>query len=579
MPSLREFFILPRSSSACLWAASGALLLLWGCSEPIPSEDHPDSIERISLVPITDALELPPSHVYGISLADFDDDGLADVTLATVEGLFVFHNEGDWSFRDVRQELGLVGAAAPDLHHSHSVIWVDVDDDGDLDLFVGRRLLPQDSGPGIDALLAPAMLRNDEGLLLDVTSAAGLDLDGSWEGAAFSDFTGDGLLDLVLLGGIDASGEITEEFGHMGSPGGMWRGLGNGNFEAIEPALACTGPEDSESWGVIALDVDGDGDQDLLQAHDFRHPTLCLAQGDGSFEERADLVPALGSPMGLGTGDLTGDGCLDIYATNFENPDNVLSFDTELGFSDHYLAMVADGNDPAPASSGYGLSIHDTDLDGDQDVLWVAAYDAPLTSSGPAPGRLAFARNGEGESGRRLVYANLGDDPVLAGSHNGFGLAHGDLDGDGDLDFAVGVDREPGNLFDDSLDLPSDLVDSSFLLRNDTPRDGRGWLSLTMQQDSPNRRAVGATVWVRANGRVTARVVTAGSSFLSSHAYPLHFGLGNSERPQWVQVRWPDGSEQIFTDVQAGAQTLVRSDEPCVPAGSCQDITIPCTVP
>ncbi len=188
MPSLRETFTHTRSSRPCLWAASAAVALLWGCSEPAPPEDHPDSIERISLVPVTDALELPPSHVYGISLADFDDDGLADVNLATIEGLFVFHNEGDWSFRDVRQELGLVGAAAPDLHHSHSVIWVDVDDDGDLDLFIGRRLLPQNSGPGIDALLAPALLRNDAGLLVDVTSAAGLDRDGSWEGAAFSDF-------------------------------------------------------------------------------------------------------------------------------------------------------------------------------------------------------------------------------------------------------------------------------------------------------------------------------------------------------------------------------------------------------
>jgi len=547
---------------------------LCGC-EPSPQEQAPDSTERLSLSPQFDALGLPPLDAYGISLVDFDDDGLSDISLVATEGLFLFHNEGDWVFRSVTAEFGLGNGDGANLLNAHSVIWVDIDDDGDLDLFVGRRVLPEDSGPGIDALKTPTLLRNDAGTLVDITESSGLDLSGAWEGAAFSDFTGDGVLDLILLGGVDASGQGSGSLGHEGSPGAMWRGTGDGNFELIAAADACTGPEDSESWGVLALDLDEDGDQDLLQANDFREATLCLGRAGNGFDNGDELVPLLGGPMGMGAGDLNGDGCVDIYITNFDNPDNVLSFDPDLGFTDHYLAMVADGGDPSPPYSGYGLSLNDMDLDGDQDVLWVAAYDTG--AGGSAPGTLALARAAESAAGRRLFYASLGDDPTFSGSHNGYGLAHGDLDGDGDLDFGVAVDRSPRDEFGSPLAPPADMVDRSFLLRNDTARDGRGWLSVTLQQEAPNRRAVGATVRVKAQGRVTARVVTAGSSFLSSHAYAQHFGLGLSERPDWVHVLWPGGSEQIFTDVDSGASTLVRSDESCVPAGSCGGIIIPCS--
>lgn len=356
----------------------------------------------------------------------------------------------------------------------------------------------------------------------------------------------------------------------------MWRGNGDGTFEAIIGDAACTGPEDSESWGLLALDLNEDGNQDLLQANDFREATLCLGRSEGGFDNGDALVPLLGGPMGMGAGDLNGDGCVDIYISNFDNPDNVLTYSPD-GLTDHYLAMIGNGEDPSPPVSGYGLSLSDMDLDGDQDVLWVAAYDSGI--NGWSPGRLAVARTGDSPSGRRLVYASAGNDPVLTGTHNGYGLAHGDLDGDGDLDFGVGVDRSPQDEFGDVLDVPDDMVENSFLLRNDTPRNGRGWISLVLQQPAPNRRAVGATVRVKVGQRVTARVVTAGSSFLSSHDYPLHFGLGHHERPDWVHVRWPDGSTQTFTDLSPGSNTLVRSEQGCVPSGTCDDITIPCTSP
>jgi hypothetical protein len=283
--------------------------------------------------------------------------------------------------------------------------------------------------------------------------------------------------------------------------------------------------------------------------------------------------------MGLAVGDLTGDGCVDIYATNFENPDNILSFDNDTGFSDHYLAMISNGLDPSPDTSGYGVSLSDVDLDGDQDVLWVSAFESGVASTGVSPGRLALARRSDSERGPRLVYASAGDDPLLEGSYHGYGLAHADLDNDGDLDFGIAVDAAPRDSQGQPVEFPDDFIGSSLLLRNDTEREGRGWIALELRQDPPNQRAIGAIVTVRAQGRTTARVRTAGSSFLSSHALPLHFGLGKDIAPELVHVRWPDGSEQIFTDLSGGLHRIHRSEEPCVPAGSCLGLSAPCEAP
>ena len=68
----------------------------------------------------------------------------------------------------------------------------------------------------------------------------------------------------------------------------------------------------------------------------------------------------------------------------------------------------------------------------------------------------------------------------------------------------------------------------------------------------------------------------AGSSYNSTHAYPLHFGLGSRSAPDWVFVRWPDGYEQLFTDVAGGSVTIERSAQACVPEGTCEGIAPKC---
>ena len=122
-------------------------------------------------------------------------------------------------------------------------------------------------------------------------------------------------------------------------------------------------------------------------------------------------------------------------------------------------------------------------------------------------------------------------------------VAIGDIDRDGDVDLLLSNIHGPSRLY-----------------RNDTPREGR-WLAIRAVDPRLRRDAIGARVVVSAGGREFHRTVSGGFGYLSSSPPVVHLGIGDAERADSIEVRWPDGMRERFPSGPVDRTlTLVRGE-------------------
>jgi hypothetical protein len=203
---------------------------------------------------------------------------------------------------------------------------------------------------------------------------------------------------------------------------------------------------------------------------------------------------------------------------------------------------------------GWGCAFADLDLDGDEDIIathghlvkdwilvlmrWVVQWKKP-----------EFAAFMEGDFNQPiLIYENMGDLQFeLISDKNAYplplvaarGLAMGDIDADGDLDFFI-VDKD----------------DHSVLLENRSRRRGEP-LKLYFRGTAANRQGIGAQVKLETTAGDQWRWIELGSSYLSSHEVMAHFGVPEGAEVLQATIAWPGGSEQIVTGLEPGASYLI----------------------
>jgi hypothetical protein len=271
-------------------------------------------------------------------VVDVDRDGFDDlyVTGAFAKSTF-FHNNGDGTFTDVTQELGL------DFDGVLSATFADLDNDGDPDLFLSRFNREE----------ATRYLVNEGGTYIDRTASLGFALPNYVIPIAVSDFNNDGLLDVYLARyanvymasmmianerGKAETGMYPDEFpfldekearlvlernrqdGHPlakshGPRNWLMVNRGDGRFERATEAGDVNG--NFNTLAVAWTDMDLDGDMDLYLVSESGPNELMRNNGDGTFSEVASGVSAeIGFGMGAGLGDYDNDGRTDVYMTN-----------------------------------------------------------------------------------------------------------------------------------------------------------------------------------------------------------------------------------------------------------------------
>ncbi|MCH2662616.1 CRTAC1 family protein, partial [bacterium] len=326
-----------------------------------------------------------------------------------------------------------------------------------------------------------------------------------------------------------------------GSSRRLYRFEGDGTFAEITAAAGLSLPG-GKSMGVAMTDFEGDGLIDLVVTNDTQPNFLLRNLGGGRFEERG-LAAGIGydetgrarAGMGVDIASGDNDGVLSIAIGNFSR--EALSLYRQAGAEVFVDAagkarLVQETLRPLT----FGLRFFDYDLDGRQDLVLANGHIEPEINS--VQKEIDYAQPPQlfwNAGGGQLLDASektggLFVEPLVAR-----GLAVGDIDGDGDLDLLLTTNGGP-----------------AYLLRNEGPTGYAVALDLTGK--APNLDAVGAVVKATVGGATQVQMVRTGSSYLSHSPLALTFGLGDAEGIDRLEIRWPDGAEEVLEDVAGGAR-------------------------
>ncbi len=466
-------------------------------------------------------------------------------------------------FTEVAASMGISGQTGL----GHSVAWCDIDNDGDLDAAFSNQ-----DGSGF------WLYRNDITTFVNITSSAGLGGLGASR-VLFGEVTGDSHSDLILdtgssqrLFGNDGDcsfTDLTSGSGLTGSPVcvadfnndgsadiltltgagcSVLLNSGSGVFTAL---AAGTG----DWWNAVCLDYDLDGDQDIYLGTYGNDPNALLRNDGSSF---TDVTAAAGVTFNTGTGGITAgdynnDGYIDLYLGNYSAPCcRLFSNNGDGTFTDVTAAAGVTGHDDT-RTSGFTDYNNDGWLD-----IFSSHHDFYSYSN------IMWKNNGDS------TFSNVGVSLGLSGEWIGdyFGTAWGDYNLDGDIDlFAVGH------------------IDKYMLFRNDQSTTlPANYVVLELEGTVSNHDAIGARVVADLGSISLTRCIRAGEGYHDFHSMPLEFGLYDAPSIQSLEINWPSGLVETYTDISANqyiyaieGDTLYTGIEGGSPRGAENGLSLSCS--
>jgi hypothetical protein len=533
-------------------------------AEGVPAQSSNAAIPQ--LVDITPSTKIQFDHLSspakkyivesmsgGVAMIDYDRDGWPDIYFTNAPGIdmalagrkargSLYHNNHDGTFTDVTDKAGVgnpcwaMGTAVGDY-----------DNDGWPDLLVtcfGGVTLYHN---------------NRDGTFSNVTRQAGLSIDSGWAtGASFADYDGDGWADLFVPHYVDLDLKDLPEFGSKptcqyhgisvqcgprglkGSPDSLYHNNGNGTFTEVSKAAGVSDPQRFFGLTSVWSDFNNDGRLDLFVANDGEPNYLYRNDGNGHFTDVAldagvavNLDGSEQANMGVALGDYEHKGLFSIAITHFSEEYAALYRNNGgLNFTDvSYPSGIARGTEPYV---GWGDAFFDLDNDGWPDLIMVNGHVYPQVDIKDIGTRFREPK---------LLYLNQHDGtfrdisklagPAIQIPQVSRGLAVGDLFNDGHLEIVV-----------------ENLEGEPMILRTEGGPHNH-WISFQLEAAKGSPLALNTRLRATAGDLVQQDEVRSGGSYLSQSDLRIHFGLGNHEKVDKLEIFWPSGKVETLTNLAA----------------------------
>jgi hypothetical protein len=520
----------------------------------------PPSISKITWVHDngrSEAHHLPETCGGGGLFFDYDNDGWMDIYLVNSgpSDFFtppaplknaLYHNNGDGTFTDITDKAGVacgqmgnfgMGAAAADF-----------DGDGWQDIYVtnyGRNVLFRNNG---------------DGTFIDIAEKAGVTAPNWSTCATWFDYDNDARLDLFVSSFVQysASGTISCGDNRLGRryycvprvfnprPSFLFHNDGNGKFSDVSKVSGIASAL-GKSFGAVASDINNDGLMDLFVANDTVANFLFLNKGKGKFEEiglaAGVAYSDAGSPrsgMGVDAADFDGDGWQDLFVANIDQElFSLYQNQKDLSFIDKPGEIAQ----TTRLLSGWGLRFFDYDNDGDPDLILVNGHPDDMIELQSSkvkykePPMLYENINGKYKN----VSAQSG--VIFGQDFPSRGLAAGDYDNDGDIDVLI-INNGAAPI----------------LLRNEGGNQNN-WLGVQLIAKQSNPGAVGAMITWASAGIKRSRLKTSGGSYLASHDPREVLGIGQANKVDSLEIKWPSGRIDKLTNLAINKYIKITEGE------------------
>jgi len=524
----------------------------------------------------------------GVTLGDFDNDGLDDMYVCQPPGLpnRLYRNRGDGTFDDVTEKSG-VGV----LDGTACALFADFENKGLQDLLVVCG-----SGPLL-------FLNQGNGKFLRKSDAFNFvrPPQGTFTHVAAADYDGDGLLDIYFClysyyVGLDQYHYPTPYFdARNGPPNFLLHNEGKGTFQDRTEAAGLNVDNDRYSFACAWGDYNSDGSPDLYVANDFGRNNLYRNNGDGKFTVVSTEagVEEVGAGMSACWFDFDNDGNQDIYVADMwsasgmrvseqksfheKEPENIRAFYRQHARGNSLYRNQGNGKFKNVGSQegvemgrwAWCSDAWDFDHDGYSDLYVANGYiSGPEISRGEKGDLSSFfwrqlvARSPQNatpllkyEQGWNAINELIRSDNSWSGRERNVFYVNNHDGTFAEVSGTVGLDfLEDGRSFaladldqDGRLEvvLKNRNAPQLRILRN-AMKDLGNSIAFRLRGRKSNRDAIGAAVTVEGAAHRQTKYLQAGSGFLSQHSKELFFGLGKAQGTVHASVRWPSGLTQSF---------------------------------